>query len=223
MFPKSATAKCSPTFAWVGRLIIDILERSVYNQCMARPRSFDADVVLDKAVEAFRSKGYEATSVEDLERVTGLRRASLYGAFHDKHSLYVAALKRYATTNFEGVLSELKAAPSGRRAIEGLFRMIVRDCLSDPNGCLLANAAMDRGNSDAQAARCIAENRRRTEDALRAVIARGHRDGSLKGGADVPALARYLFSVMLGLRGLAKSGCTGVQLKEVVEQALKVL
>jgi len=44
---------------------------------MARPRSFDTDVVLDKAVEAFRSKGYKATSVEDLERVTGLRRASL--------------------------------------------------------------------------------------------------------------------------------------------------
>ncbi len=190
---------------------------------MARPRSFDADVVLDKAVEAFRSKGYEATSVEDLERVTGLRRASLYGAFRNKHSLYLAALKRYDTTNFERLHSELKAAPSGRRAIEGLFRMIVRHCLSEPNGCLIANAAMERGMSDAQAAQCIAESRRRMEDALRAVIARGRRDGSLKGGADVPALARYFFSVMLGLRGLAKSGCTGVQLREVAQQALKAL
>jgi len=126
-------------------------------------------------------------------------------------------------TNFERVLSELQAAPSGRRAIEGLFRMIVGHCLSDPNGCLMANAAMERGISDAQAASCIAQNRRRTEDALRAVIARGRRDGSLKCGADVPALARYLFSVMLGLRGLAKSGCTGVQLREVAEQALKAL
>ena len=190
---------------------------------MGRPRSFDADVVLDKAVEAFRSKGYKATSVEDLERVTGLRRASLYGAFRNKHSLYLAALKRYDTTNFERLHSELKAAPSGRRAIEGLFRMIVRHCLSEPNGCLIANAAMERGMSDAQAAHCIAESRRRMEDALRAVIARGRRDGSLKGGADVPALARYFFSVMLGLRGLAKSGCTGLQLREVAQQALKAL
>ena len=81
---------------------------------MARPRSFDADVVLDKAGEAFRSKGYEATSVEYLERVTGLRRASLYGAFHDKHSLFLAALKRYAATSFEGVLSELATEYVGR-------------------------------------------------------------------------------------------------------------
>jgi TetR/AcrR family transcriptional repressor of nem operon len=190
---------------------------------MGRPRSFDTDVVLDKAVEAFRSKGYAATSVEDLERVTGLRRASLYGAFHDKHSLYLAALKRYDTTNVERVLSELKAAPSGRRAIEGFFRRVVGHCLSDPNGCLMANAAMERGNSDARAADCIVDNRRRMEGALRAAIARGHRDGSLKGGADVPALARYLFSVTLGLRGLAKSGCTGGQLREVAEQALKAL
>lgn len=167
--------------------------------------------------------GYEATSVEDLEKVTGLRRASLYCAFHDKHSLYLAALKRYAETSFEGMLSGLKASPSGRRAIEDLFRMIVRNCLSDPSGCLMANAAMERGTSDALAARCIAENRRRMEDALRALIIRGREDGSLKGGADLPTLARYLFSVILGLRGLAKSGCTGAELRMVAEQALKTL
>ncbi|MDE2509836.1 MAG: helix-turn-helix transcriptional regulator, partial [Elusimicrobia bacterium] len=56
---------------------------------MGRPRSFDADVVLDQAVEAFRVRGFDGTSVEDLEKATGLRRASLYGAYGDKRALYL--------------------------------------------------------------------------------------------------------------------------------------
>lgn len=190
---------------------------------MARPRSFDADSVLDKAVEAFRAKGFEATSVEDLEKATGLRRASLYGAFRDKHSLYLAALRRYDATRAVRMLAELDAQPTGRKALERLLTGVAEQCASDASGCLIANAAMERGNSDPGAARCIADNRRRVEGALHAAILRGRADGSLKGRRDAAAQARLLFSVVLGLRALAKSGATRAQLKEVAELALETV
>ncbi|MBI3566111.1 MAG: TetR/AcrR family transcriptional regulator [Elusimicrobia bacterium] len=190
---------------------------------MGRPRSFDADAVLDKAVETFRAKGYEAASIEDLEKATGLRRASLYGAFHDKHSLYLAALRRYDATRAVRMIAELDAQPTGRRALERLFELVVAQCAADPSGCLIANAAMERGNSDAGAARCIGDNRRRVEGALHAAVLRGRADGSLKGRGDAGAKARLLFSVVLGLRALAKSGCTRAQLKEVSDLALETV
>lgn len=186
---------------------------------MARPRSFDPDVVLDKAAEAFRAKGYKATSLQDLERATGLRRASLYGAFKDKHSLYIATLKRYDATRNARLEAELTAAPTGRKALEKLFDSVLGEC-GQKAGCLMANAALDGGASDAGAARCLEDNRKRIESALRAAVARGRKDGSLKGKSEPEAAARYLYSVILGLRSLVKSGCTCAQLREVVGLAL---
>lgn len=187
---------------------------------MARPRSFDPDVVLDKAAEAFRTKGFKATSLKDLERATGLRRASLYGAFKDKHSLYVSSLKRYDATRAARLAAELDAQPTGRRALERLFEVVLGECGGDSRGCLMANAASERAAADVEAARCLDDNRRRFEAALQAVVARGRKDGSLKGGAAAPVAARYLYSVILGVRAMARAGSPCSQLKEVVDVAL---
>jgi AcrR family transcriptional regulator len=202
---------------------LDIIERTVYNEGMARPRSFDADEVLDKAVEVFRAKGYGPASIEDLEKATGLRRASLYGAFKDKHSLYLAALRRYDATRAVRMIARLDAQPTGRRALETLFELVVSQCATDPAGCLIANAAMERGNTDPGAARCIGDNRRRLEGALHAALLRGRADGSIKGKADPAAAARLLYSVVLGLRALAKSGCTRAQLRQTADLALETV
>lgn len=190
---------------------------------MGRPRSFEVDAVLDKAVETFRAKGYEAASIEDLEKATGLRRASLYGAFQDKHSLYLAALRRYDATSTVRMIERLAAESTGRRAIERLFEHVIGQCAADPSGCLIANAAMERGNTDEGAARCIGDNRRRIEGSLHAAILRGRADRSVRGNGDAVIAARLLFSVVLGLRALAKSGCTRAQLRQVADLALKTV
>jgi len=187
---------------------------------VARPREFDAEIVLDKAAEVFRAKGYASSSLEDLEKATGLARASLYGAFGDKHALYLATLRRYDATRAVRVVAELDAAPNGRKALERLFQIVVAECAADPSGCLIANAAMERGGSDAGASRCVADNRRRIEGAVHAALLRGRADGSLRGRGDARAAARFLFAATLGVRSLAKSGCGAAQLREVAEIAL---
>ena len=202
---------------------LDIIERSVYNTPMARPRGFDSDLVLDKTAEVFRAKSYASASVDDLEKATGLRRASLYGAFGDKHALYLATLRRYDATRAARLLAELDAAPSGRKALERFFSLALAECARDPSGCLLANAAMERSAVDDAAARCVADNRRRLEGALHAALLRGRADGSLRPRRDARAAARFLFTAVLGLRALAKSGGTPAQLREVAKIALSAV
>jgi TetR/AcrR family transcriptional repressor of nem operon len=190
---------------------------------VSRPREFDAGVVLDRAAEAFRAKGYEGTSLQDLERATGLCRASLYGAFRDKQALYLSALRRYDAARATALFGRLDAEPTGRRALERLFEIVIGECAADPHGCLLANATMERAASDPGAARCVADSRRRTEGAVHAALLRGKADGSLKGGRDARAAARFLFGATLGLRALSKAGATRAQLREVAEMNLEVL
>ena len=190
---------------------------------MGRPRSFDAGAVLDKAAQAFRAKGFEGTSVEDLEKATGLRRASLYGAYGDKRALYLASLKRYEGARSESFNATLCAGKVGRAAIECLFKAVVDDSVNDPCGCLIANAAADQGTHDAKVARCIEENRRRVEDDLLTAVTRGRKDGSVSARADARASARFLFAAMLGIRALAKTGCDRSELQAVAREALRSL
>jgi TetR/AcrR family transcriptional repressor of nem operon len=187
---------------------------------MARPREFDVETVLDKAVEVFRTKGYSAASVDDLENATGLGRASLYGAFGDKHALYLAALRRYDAVQSGRMIAALDAETTGRRAVARFFQLAIAQCARNPSGCLIANAAMERAEADSGVARCAADNRRRLEGALQSALLRGRADGSLKARGDARAAARFLFSSVLGLRALAKSGGTPAQMREVAEIAL---
>ena len=187
---------------------------------MGRPRSFDAAIVLDKAVETFRSKGFDGTSVEDLEKATGLRRASLYGAYGDKQALYLTALRRYDATRAVRLLARLNEAKSGKAALELLFSIILTEAVGDPSGCLMGNAASERGAHDAGVARCVADNRRRLEGGLAAAVLRGRADGSLRGTGEVRETARFLLAAVLGIRALAKSGATRAELAGVARSAL---
>lgn len=190
---------------------------------MARPRSFDSDSILDKAVETFRAKGFDGTSVEELEKATGLRRASLYGAYGDKRALYLAALRRYQGTRGVRLLRELNAAKSGRAAIERLFQITVEEAVADSAGCLLANAASERSAHDGSVARCVEDNRRRVEGALLAAVLRGRADGSVAARGDARACARFLFAATLGLRALARTGCDRAEMRAAAGVALRTL
>ena len=87
---------------------------------MARPREFDEEEVLDRALDVFWRRGYGATSVEDLTAATGLGRGSLYAAFGDKETLFLTCLRRYHLRGQE-VVSQALQQPDPRQAITKLF------------------------------------------------------------------------------------------------------
>src|ERR1700720_2553117 len=80
---------------------------------MARPRKFDESDVVAAARDEFWTRGYAATSVDDLTSVTGLGKGSLYGAFGDKHGLFLRALDDYITSALDDVRAQLRDPPNG--------------------------------------------------------------------------------------------------------------
>ena len=110
---------------------------------MARPRGFDEDKVIKKAMTIFWERGYDATSISDLEKATGLSRISIYNTFGDKEGLFLRALDLYhsnATLVFE------KIAQGGLEDIERFFEWFARPFsakATNQSGCLMVNTILD--------------------------------------------------------------------------------
>src|SRR5215471_14534569 len=124
---------------------------------MARPKEFDPDEVLERIMEQFWLRGYEATSMDDLVRAAGIGRQSLYNEFGDKRALYLRALDRYGASDGAAVLAILaKDAPireTLREAFDALIDGAIRD--RDGKGCMLLNAATNLSAADGDVKRRV--------------------------------------------------------------------
>src|SRR6202795_5027981 len=120
-----------------------IVEAGKDQSVMGRPREFDADAALEKAMRLFWAKGYEGTSVADLTETLGISRPSLYAAFGDKQSLFRAALERY-TAGPAGYVATALGKPTAREVAEHLPRGAadLQASSSNPGGCLTINGGI---------------------------------------------------------------------------------
>jgi TetR/AcrR family transcriptional repressor of nem operon len=178
---------------------------------MARPREFDIDKALDRAMGVFWLKGYEGTSLQDLLKAMKIARGSLYKAFEDKHSIYLAALDRYDQTEVEegiAFLSDPKAGDGFSRV-----RAMLEGAKDDAShrGCFLCNAAVDQARSDPEVGAKVSSMFRRLEEAGR---------WSAKRRA---ATAAYILNTYMGLRVLARSGYPPKDLQAIIDSALRTV
>ena len=188
---------------------------------LGRPRAFDVDDALDKALIVFWEKGYEGTSIADLTEAIGINPPSLYAAFGNKEALFRRALDRYETHR-DRILNEAFAAPTARAAITKLLEGTA-DRLSDksmPQGCLLVQAALCGGEECDAVKRDLAARRAEGETLIRTRLERAKAEGDLPAGADPVALARYVSTIMQGMAVQAAGGATRVQLREIARLAL---
>ncbi|WCN84456.1 TetR/AcrR family transcriptional regulator [Micromonospora sp. LH3U1] len=175
---------------------------------MARPRQFDEEQVLRAARDQFWDAGYAATSLEDLMRVSGLGKGSLYGAFGDKHQLFLRALREYTDTS-GGYLREMLA--STPRALDAL-RAFLMAPVSDPGGaaarrgCLMANSTCELATTDPDV---LAEARRSYEATTNVVaecVVRAQDEGDLSRDTDPVETARALLAAQQGLVFMGRTG-----------------
>ena len=119
---------------------------------MARPREFDTDVAIQSVADVFWSKGYEATSISDLEKATGLARPRLYAAFGSKQDMLYKSIDFYLSTEIERVLQMVEGG--GIEGIVDWFRRfgVVRERLPEraQMGCLMVNSMVEFGDTDTQ-------------------------------------------------------------------------
>jgi TetR/AcrR family transcriptional repressor of nem operon len=177
---------------------------------MARPKEFDQDAALDRAVELFWTRGYAGTSIAELERHLHVGRQSLYDTFGDKRTLFLRALERYSKWNADHLIVILRTPDSGLEAIRAFLQAVV-ELLTPPGprkACLVANSILEIGQADAEiSARCL-RNQTAVTDGLRYALSRAAERGELPRDFSVEAGATLLMAQVYGLALLAKGGAT---------------
>lgn len=192
---------------------------------MPRPKEFNPDDVIEKAMQVFWHKGYEATSMEDLLNAMDLNRGSLYDTFGDKRQLFLKVIDRYCTTFASSKFSLLDqpgpALPTLRRFISGM----IEGGLADPQrrGCLIANTVMELSPHENEIAGTLRQALKMVEDTFFNVLARAKQQGELKDDKDPRALARFLTTMMQGTIVMIKAGASADVVKQTVETALSIL
>ena len=192
---------------------------------MPRPKEFNPDEAIDKAMQVFWHKGYEATSMEDLLTAMDLNRGSLYDTFGDKRTLFLKAMDRYCTTFVGPKFSLLDhpgpAVPTLRRFIKDM----IDGGLADPQrrGCLIANTVMELSPHEKEIAGTLRQALRMVEDTFFNVLARAKQQGELKADKDPRALACFLATMMQGTIVMIKAGTSADVVKQTAETALSIL
>lgn len=192
---------------------------------MPRPREFDATRVLDAAMDAFWSKGYAATSAQDLVNHTGLGRGSLYNAFSSKHHLFLEVLRRYEGEWTARQVTVLEGDGPVRDRIRQVLMTVVdeeTDGGQERRGCLAVNAAVELAGQDPEVTALVRRVFNRMEDAFSEALERAGRDGEIGADHDPRALARYLLNSMYGLRVLGKTADRAA-MTDIVDLTLRAL
>jgi TetR/AcrR family transcriptional regulator, transcriptional repressor for nem operon len=192
---------------------------------MARQREFDADVALDRAMEVFWSKGYEATSLDDLCEVTGLSRSSLYAAFGSKRNLLLRSVERYVERRNPQITAVLAQPGPVREAFAALASQFIEQIVAGPGrrGCFLGNCAAELPRSDRTALARVKQGLAATEAAFCGALVRARARGELAVDADVDRLARFLTAGFQGLRLVGKVNPDRAMLEDITRTMLQCL
>jgi AcrR family transcriptional regulator len=191
---------------------------------MGRPRSFDLDEALDRALQVFWRKGYEGASLSDLTKAVGVSRPSLYAAFGDKKALFHKALDRYLTGP-AAYTQEALEEPTARAVVERLLQGAadLNAAPRNPGGCLMVQGALASGHTGDSIRQELVACRAAGEAALRRRFQRAKSERDLPADTDPADLARYLATIIYGMAVQAAGGASRDKLQHVVEMALRTL
>jgi TetR/AcrR family transcriptional repressor of nem operon len=193
---------------------------------MARPRKFDESDVVAAARDEFWSRGYAATSVDDLTSVTGLGKGSLYGAFGDKHGLFLRALEDYIGVALDGVRAQLRdPAYSAYDRLTRHIRAQAREIAADKSrrGCMMAKSAAELSATDETVERAVGHAYATWLAELVDCIKEAQRDGAIDRKQNPQALATTVLAFMRGQEALHKAGLKSAQLKASAEQMIALI
>jgi TetR/AcrR family transcriptional regulator, transcriptional repressor for nem operon len=190
---------------------------------MPRPKQFDPQQALAKAMRVFWRFGYGNTSTELLLREMGIAKQSLYDTFGGKRALYLQALRYYrreTNTALDQLLSSTKSVKQG--FAKTLLGIAAQSREQHERGCLLLSANLERDTSDSEITALLRENQTEVEAIFLRALRRAQKQGELSPNADPVALSRFFVVTIQGLRALARLKSDRQTLRQVAEVALRV-
>ncbi len=192
---------------------------------MARPREFEPEEALDKAMRQFWAKGYHDTSIRDLVEATGVNYYGLYGVFENKHGLFLAALDRYRDTVTAEILDRLKQPGALTDVVEQTYEHLLNIGRRHGGaiGCLMCNTAVELAPEDPEAACKVHANMKQLRAGFRARLAEAQRDDELAADRDVDALAEFLATTVYSLALLLRAGSGAAYARRHIRTAVSLL
>jgi TetR/AcrR family transcriptional repressor of nem operon len=190
---------------------------------MARPKEFDPERALARAMNLFWRLGYENASLEALMKEMGIARQSLYDTFGDKRALYLKAIAHYrdqTNNQMQKMLNETPFVEDGFAAL--LYGLAAETRDQHERGCLLLSANLQRDPKDAVVRDFLRDNQARVEAIFLLALGRAQKQRELSPKDDLAALARFFVVTIQGMRAMARLNSDKKALEQVARVALAV-
>ncbi len=190
-----------------------------------RPRKFDRNVALNRALGVFWQRGYEPASIAELCTAMGINPPSLYAAFGNKSQLFMEAVLHYEEIYWNAAWDHMEGIPDVREAITGFFMDAARILTTQeaPCGCLVVIAAMNLSPEAKQVNEALRALRQEGKDCFLSRLKRALEDKQFPSRTDVEALAFTLNTILEGMSVQARDGVTRPELERIAATAMAIL
>lgn len=190
-----------------------------------RPREFDRDEALEKALAIFWEKGFEPATLPELCAAMGINPPSLYAAFGNKASLFLEAVKYYNQKYWLEPVRRFQEQPDLKRAIHDFFidAANILLCPQNPCGCIIILAAVNISPDETEIISSMGKLRQKMRELFINRLRQAIRAGAIPADTDVPTLANALTAYLDGMAFAAKNGLFLSELRGVASLAVKLL
>ena len=190
-----------------------------------RPRTYEPEVALGKALDLFRKEGFAATSLDDLSAATGMNRPSLYGAFGDKRELFIKSYQRYREDARAAMAGIFRDELPIRQRLARIYAVALDIYLSgdSPRGCFTVMTAASEAVSDPDIRAMVLEGLAELDKAFAACFRRAKEKGELPASADPVALAQIASSTIHTIAIRARARTPRKELEAIVNGAIDVM
>jgi AcrR family transcriptional regulator len=191
-----------------------------------RPRAYQPEIALGKALDLFRKGGFAATSLDDLSAATGMNRPSLYGAFGDKRELYIKAYQRYRADAAAAMIDIFREEQPIRRRLQRIFAVALDIYLSGdagPRGCFTVMTAASEAVSDPDIRAMVLQGFSELDKAFAACFRLAKEKGELAPSADPAVLAQLASATIHSIAIRARARVPRKELEAIVNGAIDVM
>src|SRR3954449_2141428 len=191
-----------------------------------RPRGYEPEVALGKALDLFRRQGFAATSLDDLSEATGMNRPSLYGAFGDKRELYIKSYQRYREEARAAMVEIFRQEMPVRQRLERIFASALNIYLSGatgPRGCFTVGTAASEAVGDPDIRAMVLDGLNELDKAFASCFRRAKEKGELPESADPAVLAQLASATVHSIAIRSRARVSRKELEAIVKGAIDVM
>ena len=191
-----------------------------------RPRAYEPDVALGKALDLFRTQGFAATSLDDLSEATGMNRPSLYGAFGDKRELYIKSYQRYRDDARASMREIFREEMPVRQRLERIFASALNIYLSGetgPRGCFTVVTAASEAVGDPDIRAMVLDGLTELDKAFANCFRRAKEKGELPENADPAVLAQLASATVHSIAIRSRARVPRKELEAIVTGAIDMM